>query len=125
MKHKLVVFTLLLLLMRNIAFAQGIPPDAPADCAPPPVPEACVPPPLPMHGKDCPKPGGCCYPEKGCSPYCNPYAPPPEDACCPPAPIRGTSCGISVVGMVVPIILVAGVAAIILSLGEGETAHSH
>jgi len=90
----------------------------PCPPVPPPVPGC---PPLPMHGKDCPKPEGCCYPMRFCSPYCNPYAPPPEECCCPPAPIRGTSYGLSVVTMTIPIILIVGVAAVILS----QSQHTH
>lgn len=54
-----------------------------------------------------------------------PYGPPPEPRpveVVPPAPIRGTYSGLNVLSMGIPIILIAGLAAIILTT---PAHHSH
>ena len=49
---------------------------------------------------------------------------PKPDPCCPPATSCGTQCGVSVCAIGATIAIVAGVAAIIVSSGNG-TAHAH
>ncbi len=73
------------------------------DCQPnPPPPTTCAP--YPYNTPPC----------KQCGPYPGYY---------PSAPVCGTACGVSYKSMFIAVALVVGVAAIILSVGEGL--HSH
>lgn len=103
----------------------NIPPYPPACPSGANIPPGTPPPPLPLplHGKGCPKPPGGCQPYNKARYDINPYAPPPEGACCPPAPIRSPHWGLNAATMLLPIFLIIGLAAIILSQ-HSETSSS-
>lgn len=95
-------------------YSEDIPPPPEVMCFPDGMSPEEVMGPIDIEGP-CPIPPGGCHPFNKCDPNINPHAPPPKGVCCPSAPIRQSHFGLNAATMILPIMLIVGVAAIILT----------